>query len=167
LYPKCNFKESSLKDAVRKTLKELKTGTSNEAGSEKACLQKETVLQQLKLTDGHAKRNILAQRQAIISAASNSTPSKRKQTDEADIDVEKQRPSKAQTLEMQAKTIATLSYNFERSTNAREAYLKRKTELLERKAKRGRLSDLKEAKALGLISQEQFEAEARRLLNLD
>lgn len=166
-YPKCSFKETSLKDAVRKTLKELNTGNSNEKSSERACLQKDTVLQQLKLTDSHAKRNILAQRQAILSSASSVplVPSPKEQNG-PDKDVELARPSKAQALELQAKSIASFCCNYEKSTAARDTYLKRKTEQLERKAKRARLAELKEAKALGLIGEQQFEAEARKLLNV-
>jgi len=40
-------------------LKELKTRTSNEEGFEKATLQCDEMLQHLKVTNGHAARNVL------------------------------------------------------------------------------------------------------------
>lgn len=43
-HPGSKFQEDTLKDKLRETLKELKTGTSNEEGSEKAVLQPQDVL---------------------------------------------------------------------------------------------------------------------------
>jgi hypothetical protein len=53
-YPNSPFKEDSLKERLRATLTELKTGTSNEENVEKAVLQQSDFLDQLKATDGHA-----------------------------------------------------------------------------------------------------------------
>ena len=179
-FPDCQFKQPSLKDSVRKALRELKTGNSNEAGSEKAVLQKDSVLQQLKMTDGHAKRNILQQREKIISNFSTgnrnavcdlSSSQEEAQSDEKTSGC--QRATKAQTLELQAKSIASMSENFAFSSRSRSDYLEKKLEILdyqklqmERKLKRARLSDLKEAKSLGLVTEEEFASEARKCLNL-
>jgi len=163
---------------VRKALKELKTGTSNENGSEKAVLQKDSVLQQLKMTNGHAKRNILVQRQDIVSSLVRSKPAAQMENlpeqKKAEDDDTPQRTTKAQALELQAKSIASMSDNFAKSSKSRSLYMEKKLELfelekarIERQAKRAKLSDLKEAKSLGLITDEQFASEGRRLLNLE
>ena len=55
-HPGSKFAEDTLKDRLLETLKELKAGTSNEEGSEKAMLQADDVLSRLKGTDSHAMR---------------------------------------------------------------------------------------------------------------
>jgi hypothetical protein len=50
---------------LRKTLHELKIGTSNEEGSNIVVLQNEEVLVSLKSIDGHAMRNVLKRRQSL------------------------------------------------------------------------------------------------------
>ena len=61
----------TLKDKLWETLKELKTGTSNEEGFEKAVLQPDDVLTRLKGTDSHATRNILKLRQTMVDHSSS------------------------------------------------------------------------------------------------
>ena len=79
---------------MRKALKELKTGTSNENGSEKAVLQKK----------------ILVQRQDIVSSLVRSKPAAQMENlpeqKKAEDDDTPQRTTKAQALELQAKSIA-------------------------------------------------------------
>ena len=70
-HPGSKFVEDTLKDRLRKTLKELKTGTSNEEGSEKAVLQVDDVLTRLRGTDSHATRNILKIRQTTVDQSSS------------------------------------------------------------------------------------------------
>ena len=53
-HPESKFAKDTLKDKLHETLKELKTGTSNEEGSEKAVLQPDDVLTRLRSTDSHA-----------------------------------------------------------------------------------------------------------------
>ena len=65
-HPESKFAEDTLKDRLCETLKELKTGTSNEEGSEKAVLQADDVLTRLRGTDSHATRNILKIRQTMV-----------------------------------------------------------------------------------------------------
>ena len=69
-HPGSKFAEETLKDRLRGTLKELKTGTSNEEGSDRAILQADDVLTRLRNTDSHATRNILRLRQSILDQAS-------------------------------------------------------------------------------------------------
>jgi hypothetical protein len=58
-YPKSNFQEETLKKWLWETLRELKTRTSNEEGSNKVVLHNEEVLVHLKSIDGHAMCNVL------------------------------------------------------------------------------------------------------------
>jgi hypothetical protein len=74
-YTNSPFVEETLKARLRETLKEIKTGTSNDDNSNKATLQCDEVLEQLKCTDGHAARNVLKRRQSIIDRCSPNTSS--------------------------------------------------------------------------------------------
>jgi hypothetical protein len=56
-------------------LTELKTRTSNEEGLERATLQCDEMLQHLKVTNGHATRNVLNRCQSLINGTSLSTTS--------------------------------------------------------------------------------------------
>jgi hypothetical protein len=70
-FPNYEFQFESLKDRLRKCLKELKIGTSNEQGKERVALQFDHVLAQLKTIDGHASRNVLERHQSMIEGTSN------------------------------------------------------------------------------------------------
>ena len=69
------FVKEILKDRLRETLKKIKTCTSNEDNSNKAILQCDEVLEQLKCTDGHAAQNVLKRRQFVIDYCSSSASS--------------------------------------------------------------------------------------------
>jgi hypothetical protein len=71
--------------------------------------------------------------------------------------------SRATALETQAKSSAAISETNSKSSAARSSYFERKVEQLERRAKRARLSDLKEVKTLGLISDQKFASQAQSL----
>ena len=58
-HPDSKFAEKTLKDRFWETLKELKTRTPNEEGSDRAVLQADDVLSRLRNTDSYATRNIL------------------------------------------------------------------------------------------------------------
>lgn len=66
VYPVSPFQEETLKERLRESLKELETGTSNEKNSETVTLQSTSVLERLRFTTGHAKRNVLQRRQSIM-----------------------------------------------------------------------------------------------------
>lgn len=70
-HPGSKFAEDTLKDRLQKTLKELKTGTSNEEGSEKAVLQPDDILTRLRSTDSHVTQNILKLRQTMVDQSSS------------------------------------------------------------------------------------------------
>ncbi len=55
-----------MKDLLRDTLKELKTGNSNEKGLNKATLQCDDMLGCLKTIDGHVSKNILKRCQNMM-----------------------------------------------------------------------------------------------------
>ena len=65
-HPGSKFAEETLKDRLWETLKELKTRTSNDEGSNRAILQADDVLTRLRNTDSHATRNILRLRQSML-----------------------------------------------------------------------------------------------------
>jgi len=58
-FPNFEFHPKSLKDKLKECLKELKTNTSNKQDTEKATLQSNHVLTQLKKTNGHVLKNKL------------------------------------------------------------------------------------------------------------
>lgn len=66
------FQEETLKERLRETLRELKTGTSNEEDSDRAAIQPEDVIDAIRATDGHAARNVLRVRQSMLDARSPS-----------------------------------------------------------------------------------------------
>jgi hypothetical protein len=51
-FPTSTFTEETLQDRLKETLKELKTGNSNQEGNEFAVTQDEEIMQQLKETTG-------------------------------------------------------------------------------------------------------------------
>lgn len=67
-HPNSVFRQESLKDRLRDTLKELETGNSNAKNAEKAALQSHSVMASLRCTDGHARRNVLRKRATILQS---------------------------------------------------------------------------------------------------
>jgi hypothetical protein len=67
--------EVTLKDKLWDTLNEAKTRNLNEEGLERETLQCDEMLQHLKITNGHATKNVLKRRQSLIDGASMSTTS--------------------------------------------------------------------------------------------
>ena len=65
--------------------------------------------------------------------------------------------TKAQMLDKQSTSISRISENYEKTSNLKQ-------QLLEAKATRAKIENLKEALALGLISQEDFNKRATSLL---
>jgi hypothetical protein len=56
---KLSFSKESFKNKLRDTLKEFKIGIMNEDGVERSMLQSDQILEQLKVTYGHATSNML------------------------------------------------------------------------------------------------------------
>lgn len=67
-HPGSMFKADNLKERLRDSLKELKTGTSNEENAEKVVIQCNHVMARLRCTKGHAKRNVLWKRHTILTS---------------------------------------------------------------------------------------------------
>jgi hypothetical protein len=150
-YPDSQFAEDTLKDRLRETLKELKTtGTSNEEGSDKKVLQNDEALAQLKTTtDGHATtRNALKRRQSFTS-----TP-----TDKA--------MTMAELLQQQSRSIVALAHQFQSSSEKRDALVAAKLEISNEKKNKVKISNLKAARDLGVITEEEFKAQVKSLLKL-
>lgn len=145
-----------MKTSIRQTKSEQKTGSADSENG-KAVLQPGDFLEQIKMTDGHAKRNMLARREECISMMQ--TPNKK-----ANTGVSSKTPqegsnikTKAQMLDKQSTSISRISENYEKTSNLKQ-------QLLEAKATRAKIENLKEALALGLISQEDFNKRATSLL---
>jgi uncharacterized protein YifE (UPF0438 family) len=66
-YPDSSFKESNLKERVRETLNELETGNSNPKRTSSVALQSADVLKKIRLTNGHASRNVLKYREKLMN----------------------------------------------------------------------------------------------------
>ncbi len=75
------FVEETLKDHLHDTLKELKIGTNNEGGLERATLECDEVLEHLNAIDGHATRNVLKKCQSLLDGPPVSTVMGMKTTD--------------------------------------------------------------------------------------
>jgi hypothetical protein len=65
-YPNSSIVEETLKDELCDTLKELKIGNSNEEGLDNATFQCDDMLRHLKVTDGHASKNVLKRCQNMM-----------------------------------------------------------------------------------------------------
>ncbi|KAL3700925.1 hypothetical protein R1sor_018947 [Riccia sorocarpa] len=183
-YPDATFAEESLKVRLREEL-------TNE-GNGKAELQSEEVLRQLKMTDGHARRNVLSERSAILSGTSNmslpaertissfeaSTKKRKSLTNvekhttasvtskigEESNSVSEKNPmeklkvpeSKARLLGKQSDAISRMSVDF-------ASIAKDKTEYMAAKLFRVKLANLEKLKSIGVLNDEQFRVEAKKL----
>ena len=129
-----------------------KTGSEDPEGKNQATLQPVDVLEKIKQTDGHAKRNVLAKRDECInnmkgekvSIKSPGPPMKPSRT-------------KVQLFEQQSQSIMKISESLEATKESKKM-------LLEIKTARAQVENLKEALALGLISEEEFKSRASKLL---
>ena len=131
------FAEDTLKDRLRETFKELKTGTSNEEGSEKAVLQADDVLTRLKGTDSHATHNILKIRQTMVdqSSSGGNPPT----LGHVQVGSEGHRspspslaqklPNKAELLASQSKSMSSIARTMEARTKGKGALLNVKMDI--------------------------------------
>jgi hypothetical protein len=77
-FPTSTFTKETLQDQLKETLKELKTGNSNQKGSEFSLTRDKEIMQQLKETTRHARRNVLKLHADIV----NGVPFKNSPVDE-------------------------------------------------------------------------------------
>jgi len=184
-YPDSQFAEDTLKDRLRETLKELKTtGTSNEEGSDKKVLQSDEALAQLKAaTDGHATtRNALKRRQSFIDGTTHalisyptsssigadgpkSAPSSTSGPSSTSTPTDKAM-TMAELLQQQSRSIVALAHQFQSSSEKRDALVAAKLEISNEKKNKVKISNLKAARDLGVITDEEFKAQVKSLLKL-
>jgi len=151
--------EEQLKQRIRDERKDLKTGSADPENG-KAALQRSQMLEQIKKTNGHAKRNILTLRENVVN---DLLPQQGKgigakgSKSEGDDPSTSARLTKAQLLEQQSHSIVKISENVDQAT-------KFKQRLFEAKAAKQEVENLKEALRLGLLSQDDFDERARTLL---
>lgn len=156
--------EPNLKERVREALEELKTGTSNSEGTGKAELQSGDVLSKLKLTDGHAKRNILSHRRALIAV--NEVPRQESSrvhdtssNDNPSLNQLLPKKTKAAVLDEQSSAIVAMSKSMQKSTHDR-------SRLIDAKIRKEQLSTLKDMKDYWVISEEEFHQKVRSIFDL-
>ena len=111
--------------------------------------------QVVKKSDGHAKRNILAEQDRIAATI----PVKKPKAHTPASKPASVQPTKAQMLHTQSSSIAALSENY---SSIRET----QQELLRHKADLAKLEKLKQALSLGLIEQHEFNKRAAALLEV-
>ena len=165
-HPGSKFVEDTLKDRLHGTFKELKTGTSNEEGSEKAVLQADDVLTHLRGTDSHATCNILKIRQTMVDqSSSGSNPPTLGQVQDGSWGHRSPSPSsaqklptKAELLAAQSKSMSSIARTMEARTEGKRALLNVKMDIQVEKRKAARIANLERAKELGAITDNEFKA---------
>lgn len=192
VYPASVFKQESLKDKLRDSLKELATGNSNELNAEKVAVQCNIVMSRLKCTDGHAKRNVLRARQKIVETVNLGSDSDGSESDPIEVPspisntpvMSNQTPAtpqyqqksskgsmkenhpvtKAQMLQRQTTSIERLCTYYQQSTAKREALVEFKLQGNNEKHKRHRLANLKAAHEMGVIDDVELKVCVKELL---
>lgn len=194
-HPGSKFAEETLKDRLRENLKELKTGTSNEEGSDRAVLQADDVLTRLRNTDSHATRNILRVRQNMLEQASSgggnspttfSQPSSPGMAPSQVQDVNpiwqasshgagtrspspssnQKLPSKAELLAAQSQSMSSIARSMQTRTEGKEALYSLKMDIEMEKKKAAKIANLERAKDLGAITDVEFRFEVRAVLGV-
>jgi hypothetical protein len=194
-HPGSKFAKETLKDRLRETLKELKTGTSNEEGSDRAVLQADDVLTRLRNTDSHATRNILRLRQNMLEQASSGggnspttfsqpsspgmapsqvqdanpgpqAPTRGAATRSPSPSSNQKLPSKAELLAAQSNSMKSIARSMEARTEGKEALLSLKMDIEMEKKKAAKIANLQRAKDLGAITDAELKSEVRVILGL-
>ena len=172
-YPNSTWKEDSLKERLRCALAELKTGTSNEENADKAVLQPADFLEQLKVTNGHAKRNTLKRRQSIIDQMSpslsvgDSTAVKESSTES----VERKR-TKTDILAETARGISSLAHTYAKGEEHRDSLIllkmeseKKRCSMFGSKDCSMQINDLFRLHDEGFYSPSEFKVEMQKILD--
>jgi hypothetical protein len=138
----------------------LNTGKFNQ-GSELAELQAGDVLEQLKATNNHAKRNVIRHRELIMSERINSISPAATQTQHADLSKHSSTVAAVKTRASipaeKSSAIVDMAADFKTTVQSRKPYL-------EAKMVRMRFKNLKELRDLGVIDDEELKEEARKLI---
>ena len=195
-HPGSKFTEEMLKDHLRETLKELKTGTSNEDGSDRVVLQSDNVFTLLRNTDSQATRNILQLHQSMLDQASSgganlptttsppSSPgmapsqmqdaplrpqpsSQRVGTHSPSPSLVEKLPYKDELLVAQSRSMRSIACNMEARTEGKEALLSLKIDIEMEKKKAAKIANLEHVKDFGAITDFKFKSQVRDILSLD
>lgn len=193
VYPNSTIGEKTLKERLRETLSELDTGTSNEKRSNTAVPQSEEVLKRIKLTDGHASRNVLIHRTNRIVGKptflspppspetmsqhaqefdpSSAAPQSGVNHPKISSEPVKKPVSKMAMLEMQVNSIASIGGTLAESAAKRNAMIELKAtsaskrdQLMDIKIRREQLLELKQLLDMGLITNEEMKEKAAQLM---
>jgi hypothetical protein len=132
----------------------LQTGDADDK-SGKIAPQPLEMLKRIKQTDGHAKRNVIAKQKKVLAKIGYDA----KECQNANKKHAGHR-TKAQILDQQASSIATLSNDFEKIRESQEQLLKTRADL-------ARVNKLKKALNLGLIAQEEFNEKVKAIILSD
>lgn len=146
--------EEQLRHHIRNEKQQLQTGDADEKSGKVALQPLEYYEQVVKQSNGHAKRNILAEQDRLATAMAPSTP---KPNAAEKKDIKPAQPTKAQMLNTQANSIASLSANYSAIHDIQSELLRHKSDLT-------KLEKLKQGLALGLLTQQEFKAKAKILL---
>ncbi|CAK4679869.1 hypothetical protein LEN26_017712 [Aphanomyces euteiches] len=150
-YPNSPFTQETLKMRLRGELSALNTGNSN-VGDGKACLQSDEVLAELKMTNGHAKRNVLIERSNIINGEPGVTIPQ-KSTYQKQDPASKQKPTKVEMLQQQVESLNVLADAFRKQQEDGKQYN-------EAKLTKVKLENLKTLKAMGVLTEDEFKQKA-------
>ena len=132
-------------------------------GDGKASVQRESVLEQLKLTPGHAKRNVLKQRAAIIAGEGGiAVPISKEEMQPVslkskEIDQKASVTTKSQMLSIQSSSIQKISVEI-------GELRKEKLGCFKEKLLRAKLDNFEKLQQLGLITKDQMQAEIKTFL---
>ncbi|XXQ39248.1 SHOCT domain-containing protein [Plasmodiophora brassicae] len=151
-FPDSTFCEANLKVRLRDTLLELKTGTSNMENVPKRELQAKSVIERLKTLDSHCKRNVIQLRDSIVQ---RKTPEKKPRVESPSPPDTAAPKNKAQALSCQAMAFTQIA-----------KAMHDRGRLTESRIKQTELSNLKELRDAGVISDEEFRQKARTLMGL-
>ena len=182
-HPGSKFAEDTLKDRLRKTLKELKTGTSNKEGSEKVVLQVRNILIRLRSTISHATRNILKLWQTMVDQfLSGGNPPTPGQVQDDSLhpqslggarshcfpspSLAQKLPTKAKFLASQSKSMSSIAWSMEARTERKEELLFIKMDIKMEKGKAVRIANLEHTRDLVATTEAEFKSQVRAILGL-
>ena len=134
--------------------KNLETGDSDDK-SGKIVLQPEDVVDILKRSDNHAKRNIIAKQEQLVTELSTSQSAAEPKASK--VNQKTPTRTKAQMLDEQSSSITKISSTFDVITQSQNDLLKAQADL-------AKVDKLKQALSLGLIDQEAFNSNSSKLL---
>lgn len=177
IFPNSKFQQESLKDRLREMIKEKKTENSAQLGTEKAVSQSEEVLIHLKSPDEYANGNDPRSRRFLIeeiptALGSVANPSSSRSDvpptwlPNALLASQEKQMVKVQMLQQKVPSTASLTTQFQDSSQKQDALLSAELAISLEKLNKHKIANLKSARDLGVISEEEFKEKVKTLLNL-